>query len=133
MPSWRAHAHAGALARELRQQPLREVVHAGRQAESQLALLAARMGERDILGGACRFHGGASGGEHRGARFGQLDAAARTGEQREADLGLEPLELLAEGRLGDVQLLCSATEVQLVGERDERAQQTRIERHARSL
>ena len=42
-------------------------------------------------------------------------------------------DLLAEGRLGDVKSLGGSPEVQLVGEHDERAQQTRITTHARSL
>jgi hypothetical protein len=54
-------------------------------------------------------------------------------EQPHADLALEPGDLLAERGLAHVQAGRRAAEVQLVGERDERAQQPRVERHARSL
>ena len=73
-----------------------------------------------------------AGRQHRRARLGQLDARARAVEQAHSELALEPGDLLAQSGLGDVQTLGGATEVQLVGEGDERAQQPRI-RHARSL
>ena len=61
-------------------------------------------------------------------------APARTAVQAaHAELALEPRDLLAQRRLGDVQTLGGAAEVQLVGERDERAQQARVRPHARSL
>jgi hypothetical protein len=129
----RAHADLRAAAGELGQHRLDHVVRAGRQAESQLPRLAAGVAASDLVGRAGRLDGSARGDEHRGAGLGQLDAGARAVEQRHAELALEPGDLLAQGRLGDVQALGGTTEVQLVGEHDERAQEPRIARHARSL
>ena len=57
----------------------------------------------------------------------------RAVEQADADLALEPGDLLAQRRLGDVQSFGRSPEVQLLREHHERAQQPRVERHARSL
>jgi len=54
--------------------------------------------------------------EERGARRGQLDLALVAREQLRADLLLELADLLAERRLGHVQPLRRAAEVQLLGD-----------------
>jgi hypothetical protein len=129
----RTHPHARAPPRQRRQEVLREVVHPGGEAEPQLALLTARVGARGLLGGPRRLHRGASRREHGGSGLGELDRAPGPGEQRHAELPLQPADLLAQGRLRDVESLRRTPEVQLVGEHDERAQQARVAPHARSL
>ena len=128
----RAHAHARAPARELGEQRLGDVVGAGREPESQLAGLAPGVAEGCLGRRVGGLDGGARGREHRRPGLGQLHPRARAVEQPDAELALEPRDLLAERRLGHVQALGGAAEVQLVGERDERAQQPRVG-HARSL
>ena len=49
----------------------------------------------------------------------ELDAPARPDQQREPELVLERADLLAQRRLGDVQALGGAAEVQLLRDRDE--------------
>ena len=56
------------------------------------------------------------------ARRRELDAARRAVQQRHAELGLEPPDLLRERRLGHVQALGGAAEVAFLGDGDERAQ-----------
>ena len=53
----------------------------------------------------------------------ELDAARRAVQQRHAELGLEPPDLLRERRLGHVQALGGAAEVAFLGDGDERAQE----------
>ena len=98
----------------------------GRQAEQQLAPLAACVSARDLDRGVGRLDRGPGRREHVRSRVGQLDVRAGPVEQPHAELALEPGDLLAEGRLGDVQALGGAAEVELVGERDERAQEPRV-------
>jgi hypothetical protein len=95
-----------------------------------------RAGEADreapelAAGGASRVLGGAvDRGEDRARACEQhlaggrkLDAARRAVQERHAELGLEPPDLLRERRLGDVQALGGAAEVALLGDRDERAE-----------
>ena len=61
-------------------------------------------------------------GEDDLAGLGDLHAAAGAGEQLEAELGLEPAQLLRESGLGDVQLLARAGEVAVLRDRGEVAQ-----------
>ena len=58
--------------------------------------------------------------EQRRARRGERDAAAIALEQPHAELVLERPHLLADARLGQVQPVGGAAEVQLLGDRDER-------------
>ena len=62
-------------------------------------------------------------------RLGQLDDPGSPAQQRNADLLLERGDLLAQGRLADVEALRGAPEVQLLGERDEVAEMPEL--HAR--
>lgn len=64
---------------------------------------------------------------------GQGDLPARTGEQIQPETLLEHAQLLAQGRLGDVQAGCRPTEVQLIGQRHEILQQPRINVHKHRL
>jgi len=52
--------------------------------------------------------------EHRRAGIGEGDVAVRAGEQRDTELVLELADLLADGRLRDVQPLGCPTEMQLL-------------------
>ena len=83
----------------------------------QLGDRAVELGER-----ALRAHG-----QHL-ARLGQPDAAARAPQQVDAELGLEPADLLGERGLGDVQLAARAREVPLAGDGEERAQLAELHR-----
>src|SRR3954453_18643874 len=72
------------------------------------------------------MHGGVGGAQHAArlleqcsARRGQRDAAVRAVEEPDAELVLELADLLADGRLGDVEPLPGAAEVQLFGDGDE--------------
>src|SRR4051794_31478973 len=72
------------------------------------------------------MHGGVGGAQHaarlleqRTARGGQRDAALRAVEEPDAELLLELADLLADRRLGDVEPLRGAAEVQLFGDGDE--------------
>src|SRR3954469_15351498 len=72
------------------------------------------------------MHGGVGGAqdaarllEQHNARRGQRDAAVRAVEEPDAELVLELADLLADGRLGDVEPLPGAAEVQLFGDGDE--------------
>jgi hypothetical protein len=51
-------------------------------------------------------------------------------QQRHAELGLEPPDLLRERRLGDVQPVGGAAEMALLGDGDERAQVSELHRRA---
>ena len=53
--------------------------------------------------------------------IGQLDAVLRAIEEADAELALEPCDLLAQRRLSDVQPLSRAPEVELLCEHHERA------------
>ena len=57
--------------------------------------------------------------EQGGAGHGERHAAVGPVEQADSELGLELADLLAHGRLRDVQTLGGAAEVQLLGDRDE--------------
>ena len=129
----RPHPHRGTAAGELGQERLGDVVGAGREAEPQLAGLALGVAAHDLLhrgGGVDRR---ARGLERRRARLGQLDPRARAVEQADAELALEPRDLLAERGLRDVHARRGAAEVKLARERHECVQQPRVERHAPSL
>ena len=89
---------------------------AGRAAEHRL-LHPRRLGE-EIAGG----------GQQRGAAVGQLDAASGAAKQLHAEARFEPLDLLAERGLGDPEACGRAPEVQLLGDRDEVAQVSELER-----
>jgi hypothetical protein len=108
-------------------------VDAWREPEPQLARLAAgqRAGER--RGRIRSLDGGARGHEQLSPGLRQRDAPPGAGEQRHAELCLQPLDLLTQRGLGDVQARGGAAEVQLFGQHHERAQQPRVETHARSL
>ena len=67
--------------------------------------------------------------EQRTARRGQLDAAGRALEQARADALLELPDLRAQRRLRQVQPLGRAREVELLGDRDERAQVPELDVH----
>jgi hypothetical protein len=108
-------------------------VRAGRDADRELAALAARERLRRRRSRARRRHRGAGRLEHRRAGLGQFHARAGAGEQPHAGLQLQPRDLLAQRRLRHVQPLRGTPEVQLVGQRDERTQQPRVHTHARSL
>src|SRR3546814_15488658 len=60
------------------------------------------------------------------ARGRQLHPARGAGEERKAELVLELLDLLRQGRLGHVQSHGSATEVELLGDGHEVAQVTQF-------
>src|SRR6185436_7378069 len=86
--------------------------------------LAARGAQR-VLGGAVdRGEDLARANEQDLARRRELDAAGRAVQQRHAELGLEPPDLLRERRLGHVQALGGAPEVAFLGDGDERAEET---------
>ena len=53
------------------------------------------------------------------AGLGQLDAAAGADEQRDAELGLEPADLLREARLGDQERVGGGAERPVFGRREE--------------
>ncbi len=65
------------------------------------------------------------------ARGGEVDLAGGPLEQRRADFVLEPLDLLSQRRLRDVQQFGCPVEVQLLGEHRERPQASQF--HARAL
>ena len=56
----------------------------------------------------------------------QLDAAAGPREERDAELGLEPAELLRDGRLGEVQLLAGLRERAVARDRDDRPEVSKL-------
>ena len=58
-------------------------------------------------------------GEEQFASFGELDVSAAAFEEGDADLGFEAFDRLAQRGLGDVELLCGASEVELFGDGDE--------------
>ncbi len=60
------------------------------------------------------------------AGVGEPHTAAVALEQLHPELGLEPADLLAQRRLGDVQALRGPTEVELVGNRGEVAQMAQL-------
>ena len=114
---------SGALLAERAQQLGHERVHrradeADRQPPDLAALHPPRLA-RGVLDGVedlARAH------EERRAGRGQLDLALVAQQQRRADLLLELADLLAQRRLGHVQALRRAAEVQLLGDGDEVAQ-----------
>jgi hypothetical protein len=89
------------------------------EADGEAPELAARRSLR-VLGGAVdRGEDPARTREEHLAGGRELDAAGRAVQQRHAELGLEPADLLRERRLGDVQALGGAAEVALLGDGDE--------------
>ena len=106
--------------RHLREQRVRR--RAG-EPDREAPELAARRAQR-VLGGAVdRGEDLARPHEQDLARRRELDAARRAVQQRHAELGLEPPDLLRERRLGHVQALGGAAEVAFLGDGDERAQE----------
>jgi hypothetical protein len=61
-------------------------------------------------------------GEHEVALLGDLHRPARAAEDLDAQLGLEPADLLRDGGLGQVQLFRGLGEGAVAGHRDDRAQ-----------
>ena len=114
---------SGACSRKRAQQLGHERVHrradeADREPADLAALDAPRLARR-VLDGVedlARAH------EERRPGRGQLDLALVAQQQRRADLLLELADLLAQRRLGHVQALRRAAEVQLLGDGDEVAQ-----------
>jgi hypothetical protein len=68
------------------------------------------------------------GGKQSGAAVGQLDAAAGAAKELHAEASLQSLDLLAERRLRDAEACGRASEVQLLGDRDEVAQMSEVKR-----
>jgi hypothetical protein len=64
--------------------------------------------------------------QHRLPRLGQFHPAAVPVEQCDADLAFEPLYLLAQRRLRDVQPLGRPPEMELFGDRHERPQMAQL-------
>ena len=61
-----------------------------------------------------------------GPCFGELHASGAAPQQLHAELGLEPRDLLRQGRLRHVQPVGRSTEVQLFGDRHEALEPTQI-------
>ena len=114
---------SGACSRNARSSSGTKRVHrradeADRQPADLAALHAPRLARRvlDRVEDLARAH------EERRAGRGQLDLALVAQQQLRADLLLERADLLAQRRLGHVQALGRAAEVQLLGDGDEVAQ-----------
>ena len=124
-------ATCGRSARERAQDPRGDVERGGgEQADGERARLARRCAPR----GAQRVvHPGQQRRrrlEQRAARRGQLDAARRALEQARAHALLELADLRAQRRLREMQPLGRAGEVELLRDRDERAQMPELDVHA---
>jgi hypothetical protein len=115
------------------EQPLGEVVGARREPEAQLAPPAAGVRARDRVDVVGRRDRGPRVLQDRTPCLGERHRARRAVEEPDAQLVLEAADLLAERRLGYVQLGRGATEVQRVGHGHERTQQPRVQTHACSL
>ena len=114
-----AHPHPRATPGVLGQNRLGDVVHPGRYPEPQLPTLAARVGLGQLIHGVGCRHGRPGVHEQLRARLGERHVVARALEQFDAELELEPLDLLAQSRLRDSEALARPAEVELVGERGE--------------
>src|SRR6516162_10113264 len=61
-----------------------------------------------------------------GSLWGAVDTARRAPQQRDPKRMLERLDLLADGLLSDVEVVCCVREASPLGHRDERAQVTKL-------
>ena len=131
--SWLARTRAAAGGRANRTRRLGDVVHAQGEAEPRLAGLALGVaaGAISSTAAAASTSRGAGSTPPRPPQSARL--ASRAVEQADAELALEPGDLLAERGLRDVHARRGAAEVKLARERHECAQQPRVERHAPSL
>ncbi len=122
---------------EAREQP-GDVEAAGRQQRSDPDAPpqdAAQLVDLLARGVDLREHAARSRGEGV-SRLGGHDAAAGALEERRAELALEPLDLVGERRLGDVELRCGAGEVAVARDRFDASQLSELhgnDRRSRSL